>query len=151
MSSEGKFSVSDKSRDAEQADAIAANDEAGAQPGLSDGDVITQPDQELPVVEDTAESGIVRRTAKAPVRKGAPTRKRNAAGAADEDHYRAHNPAEFISQSAGELKKVVWPTWPQLVVMFGAVLVFVLIMILIVGLLDLGFGWALLQLFGSNE
>jgi preprotein translocase subunit SecE len=34
--------------------------------------------------------------------------------------------------------------------MFGAVLVFVLIMILIVGLLDLGFGWALLQLFGSN-
>jgi len=34
--------------------------------------------------------------------------------------------------------------------MFGAVLVFVLIMIFIVGVLDLAFGWLLLQIFGSN-
>jgi len=33
--------------------------------------------------------------------------------------------------------------------MFGAVLVFVLIMIAIVGVLDLAFGWSLLKVFGS--
>jgi preprotein translocase subunit SecE len=33
--------------------------------------------------------------------------------------------------------------------MYSAVLVFVLIMIAIVGLLDLAFGWGLLKIFGS--
>ena len=44
---------------------------------------------------------------------------------------------------------VVWPTWPETVKMYSAVLVFVLIMIAIVGLLDLAFGWGLLKIFGS--
>ncbi|WP_353081364.1 preprotein translocase subunit SecE [Tessaracoccus lapidicaptus] len=144
--------MSDKSRDAEPADAVAS-DEAVDRPSVPDESVDAEFDTtqtEPDPVEAGAVAPITRRTAKAPVRKDAPTRRRSAALAEDEDHYRAHNPAEFVRQSAGELKKVVWPTWPQLVVMFGAVLVFVLIMILIVGLLDLGFGWALLQLFGSN-
>lgn len=93
---------------------------------------------------------IARKTAKAPVRKkDGPTRRRSAALAEEEDPYKASNPAEFIGQSAGELKKVVWPTWPQLVTMFFAVLIFVVIIITIVALLDLVFGWTLLQLFGN--
>ncbi len=150
--------MSDKSRDAEQGDAFDANDE-GNEPGQENRDdaVIADLERDLtPEEQDAAEADeapaqITRRTAKAPVRKGAPTRKRNAAAPADEhDPYAAKNPAEFVGQSVGELKKVVWPTWPQLVVMFSAVLVFVLIMIAIVGLLDMGFGWALLRIFGSN-
>lgn len=97
-----------------------------------------------------AAPGIARKTAKAPVRrKDAPTRRRSAALAEEEDPYKASNPAEFVGQSAAELKKVVWPTWPQLTRMFAAVLIFVLIIITIVALLDLAFGWALLQLFGN--
>ncbi|MDO5678176.1 MAG: preprotein translocase subunit SecE [Propionibacteriaceae bacterium] len=93
---------------------------------------------------------VRRRTAKAPVRKkDAATRKRSDALTEHEDPYRASNPAEFVKQSASELKKVVWPTWPQTLTMFSAVLVFVLIMITYVGLADFGFGWLMLQLFGS--
>ena len=92
-----------------------------------------------------------RTTAKAPVRKkDTATRKRSEAQADHEDPYKASNPIEFAQQSAGELKKVVWPTWPETATMFSAVLIFVLIMIAFVGGLDLLFGWGLLQLFGSN-
>ncbi|MBB1508699.1 preprotein translocase subunit SecE [Tessaracoccus sp. MC1756] len=92
----------------------------------------------------------VRRTVKVPVRKkDTVTRKRSEALAEHDDPYRASNPVEFAKQSGSELKKVVWPTWPQTISMFSAVLVFVLIMIAIVGSLDLFFGWSLLQLFGS--
>ena len=89
---------------------------------------------------------VRRRTAKAPVRKkDTATRKRSEALAEHEDPYKASNPVEFAQQSASELKKVVWPTWPQTLTMFSAVLVFVLIMITYVGFLDFGFGWLMLQ------
>lgn len=101
------------------------------------------------VKEPREEGAIVRRTSKAPVRKGAPTKKRSDAVAEPDDQYKASNPIEFARQSGSELKKVVWPTWPQLVTMFVAVLVFVLIIIAIVGVLDLAFGWTLLKLFGA--
>ncbi|MEZ5087637.1 MAG: preprotein translocase subunit SecE [Tessaracoccus sp.] len=93
---------------------------------------------------------IVRKTAKAPVKKDAPTRKRSEAEREHEDvdPYAARNPAEFVRQSAGELKQVVWPTWPELVTYFFAVLIFVLFIITFVGLLDMGLGWGLLQLLG---
>ncbi|AQP47648.1 preprotein translocase subunit SecE [Tessaracoccus aquimaris] len=55
-----------------------------------------------------------------------------------------------MAQSAAELKRVVWPTWPQTVSMFSAVLIFVLIMILIVGALDFAFTWGLLKMLGSK-
>ena len=104
-----------------------------------------------PEEQETAASlAPVRRTAKAPVRKkDTKTRRRSEALAEDEDPYKADNPVEFAKQSASELKKVVWPTWPQTLTMFSAVLVFVLIMIAFVGLLDFVFGWSMLQLFGS--
>ncbi|NHB84120.1 preprotein translocase subunit SecE [Tessaracoccus sp. HDW20] len=78
------------------------------------------------------------------------TRKRSEALEEHDDPYKASNPAEFIGQSAAELKRVVWPTWPQTVSMFTAVLTFVLIMIAIVGVLDFVFAWGLLKVFGSK-
>ena len=80
--------------------------------------------------------------------KGAPTpaRKRGSQAVAD----RPSGPIEFVGESVEELKKVVWPTWSQVQQYFWAVLVFVLIVITYVGLLDLGFGWVLLKLFGAG-
>ncbi len=57
-------------------------------------------------------------------------------------------PAAFVRESAGELRKVVWPTATQLRQYFVVVLVFVLLVILYVSSLDLLFGWGLLQIFG---
>ncbi|MDO5094450.1 MAG: preprotein translocase subunit SecE [Propionibacteriaceae bacterium] len=93
---------------------------------------------------------VARKTAKAPVKKTTKTRKRSETVREEHDPYRAKNPAQFVRQSAGELKKVVWPTWPELTTLYAAVLIFVLFIILYVGLLDAGFGWALLKLFGGT-
>lgn len=56
-------------------------------------------------------------------------------------------PPQFIRESVGELQKVVYPTGQQLLRYFVVVLVFVLFIIGIVSLLDLGFGWAIFQVF----
>ena len=64
------------------------------------------------------------------------------------DEPRRATPAEFVRESVAELKKVVWPTGNQLQQYFVVVLVFVLIMIGIVFLLDLGFGTLMLKLLG---
>ena len=93
---------------------------------------------------------VARKTAKAPVKKTAATRKRSETERGEHDPYRAKNPAQFVRQSAAELKKVVWPSWGELTVLFSAVLLFVLFIIAYVMLLDNGFGWALLSLFGGN-
>nr|WP_255622026.1 preprotein translocase subunit SecE [Tessaracoccus sp. OS52] len=92
-----------------------------------------------------------RSTAQAPVKKSVATRKRSDSEREETDPYGAANPARFVAQSAGELKQVVWPTWPQLVSYFSAVLVFVLFFIVFIGLLDLFFGWGLLSLFGDDR
>lgn len=60
-------------------------------------------------------------------------------------------PKGFVEESAEELRKVVWPTWSQVQQLFWAVLVLVLFVITYVSLVDLGFGWVLLQLFGRTE
>ena len=80
--------------------------------------------------------------------KGAPTpaRRRSAQAVAD----KPAGPVQFVGESVEELKKVVWPTWSQVQQYFWAVLVFVLIVITYVGLLDLGFGWVMLKLFGEG-
>ncbi len=79
--------------------------------------------------------------------KGHATRKRSAAQATT-THEKRTTPAQFVRESVEELKKVVWPTLSQWQQYFVVVLVFVLFMIAIVSLLDLGFGAGLLQLFG---
>lgn len=65
-----------------------------------------------------------------------------------QEHHKRTTPVQFVKESAAELRKVVWPTLSQLQQYFVVVLVFVLIIIGIVSVLDLGFGWALLQIFG---
>lgn len=66
----------------------------------------------------------------------------------DEEEPRT-SPPEFVRQSVSELKKVVWPTGEQVRGYFVVVLVFVLAIIAYVSVLDLGFGWLLLKVFGS--
>ncbi|WP_394274882.1 preprotein translocase subunit SecE [Luteococcus sp.] len=58
-------------------------------------------------------------------------------------------PATFVSQSADELRKVIWPTGSQLSQYFVVVLLFVLFIVAYVGLLDPAFGWVVLKLLGN--
>ena len=88
----------------------------------------------------SAKTAKTRRSARAP--KGAPTTKR------DQPVKRERTtPIKFVRQSIGELRKVVYPTGPQLINYFVVVLVFVLFVIAYVSLLDLGFGWAIFKIF----
>ncbi len=57
------------------------------------------------------------------------------------------SPITFYRQVIAELRKVVWPTRPQVVNYFFVVLVFVLIMMAIVAGLDYGFGKAMFAVF----
>ena len=61
------------------------------------------------------------------------------------------SPITFYRQVVAELRKVVWPSQQQLVTYFLVVMVFVLFMIAIVSLLDLGFGKAVFQIFGGSK
>lgn len=61
---------------------------------------------------------------------------------------RRTSPATFYRQVVAELRKVVWPTQQQLVTYFLVVLVFVVVLMAIVSLLDLGFGKLVFALFG---
>lgn len=104
--------------------------------------------------DDNAKAEAIRdyvKANKAPVKKGTATRKRSDSAQEAADPYRAANPAEFTRQSVRELKQVVWPTWPELVSYFSAVLIFVLFFIAFIGALDLLFGWSLLQLLGGKS
>ncbi len=58
------------------------------------------------------------------------------------------SPSVFYRQVVAELRKVVWPTQQQLVTYFIVVLVFVLVVMTIVSLLDLGFGKLVFKVFG---
>ena len=60
------------------------------------------------------------------------------------------SPVTFYRQVVAELRKVVWPSQQQLVTYFLVVMVFVLFMIAIVSLLDLGFGKAVFAIFGGD-
>ena len=57
------------------------------------------------------------------------------------------SPLTFLRQVLAELRKVVWPTRPQVVNYFFVVLVFVLIMMAFVAGLDYGFGKAMFAVF----
>ena len=57
------------------------------------------------------------------------------------------SPLTFFRQVIAELRKVVWPTRPQVVNYFFVVLVFVLIMMAIVSALDYAFGKAMFAVF----
>ena len=57
------------------------------------------------------------------------------------------SPVTFYRQVVAELRKVVWPTRPQVVNYFFVVLVFVMFMMAIVAGLDYGFGRAMFAIF----
>ena len=73
--------------------------------------------------------------------KATPKQKRDAV-----EHHRT-GPATFVRQSVAELRKVVYPTGPQLANYFVVVLIFVLFIIAYVSLLDLGIGAAVFRIF----
>jgi preprotein translocase subunit SecE len=56
----------------------------------------------------------------------------------------------FYRQVVAELRKVVWPTQEQLITYFLVVMAFVLVMIAIVSVLDLGFGKLVFWMFGGG-
>jgi len=58
------------------------------------------------------------------------------------------SPATFYRQVIAELRKVVWPTQQQLVTYFVVILAFVVVIMAIVSLLDLGFGKLAFAIFG---
>jgi preprotein translocase subunit SecE len=61
------------------------------------------------------------------------------------------SPAVFYRQVVAELRKVVWPTQDQLITYFIVVMVFVLIMMTIVSLLDLGLGKLAFEVFNGRS
>ena len=109
---------------------------------------VDDPEQlsEAKAVAAVAASSRPVRKAAAPVKKDHPTPKQKSGKAAGA--RKGTSPAQFVRESAAELRKVVWPTWSQLVTYFVAVLVFVVIVIAFVGGLDLLFGQLLLKALG---
>jgi len=68
----------------------------------------------------------------------------------DESKKPRTGPITFYKQVVAELRKVVWPTQPQLVTYFIVVMVFVLVMMVLVSLLDLGFGQLVYEIFTTT-
>lgn len=60
-------------------------------------------------------------------------------------------PVTFYRQVVAELRKVVYPTRDQLVTYFFVVLAFVLVMIALVSLLDLGLGKLAFEIFTGAD
>lgn len=56
----------------------------------------------------------------------------------------------FLRQVLAELRKVVWPTRQELVTYFIVVMVFVIIVMTLVAMLDLGFGKLVFEVFARN-
>ena len=86
-------------------------------------------------IEPAGSSGRVKKD------KATPKQKRDAA-----EHHRT-GPVTFVQQSVAELRKVVYPTGPQLANYFVVVLIFVLFIIAYVSLLDLGIGAVIFRIF----
>ena len=61
------------------------------------------------------------------------------------------SPVTFYRQVVAELRKVVWPTREQLVTYFFVVMVFVVVMMTLVSLLDLGLGKLVFQIFAGRD
>lgn len=107
-----------------------------------------------PAVEDPAQGSAAvepgsLRPKRVPAKKDAPTPTRaSAQGGKVKVRDKRVGPGQFIRECVEELRKVVWPTGEQLSNYFVVVLLFVLFIIAYVSLLDGGFGWLLLKIFG---
>ena len=60
-------------------------------------------------------------------------------------------PVTFYRQVVAELRKVVWPTRDELTTYFFVVMTFVLVMIALVSLLDLGLGKLAFKIFTGAD
>jgi preprotein translocase subunit SecE len=61
------------------------------------------------------------------------------------------SPVTFYRQVVAELRKVVWPTREQLITYFFVVMVFVIVMMTLVSLLDLGLGKLAFEVFAGRD
>jgi preprotein translocase subunit SecE len=86
-------------------------------------------------VKDVSDSGAVRRSS----------------DQRPSEHPERTSPVTFYRQVVAELRKVVWPTRDQLVTYFFVVLVFVVVMMTLVSLLDLGFGKLVFEIFAGRD
>jgi preprotein translocase subunit SecE len=77
-----------------------------------------------------------------------PVRSTGSSGSPRTDRSNRTSPTTFYRQVVAELRKVVWPTQQQLITYFIVVLVFVVVVMTIVSLLDLGFGRLVFKVFG---
>ncbi len=59
--------------------------------------------------------------------------------------------ARFFREVVAELRKVIWPTRKELLTYATVVVVFVAVLMSIVALLDTGFAWAVLHVFGGGK
>lgn len=113
--------------------------------------VVDDPDQLAKAEQAAVEADSTAVATRAPKRKHtqAPVKKESVV-TKEQGHHPAKRtgPGSFVRQSVDELRKVVWPTGAQTRDYFIAVLLFVIFIMTFVGLLDLGFGWLHLKLFG---
>jgi preprotein translocase subunit SecE len=56
----------------------------------------------------------------------------------------------FFREIVAELRKVIWPTRKELLTYATVVVVFVTVVVTIVALMDTGFAWAVLHVFGGQ-
>ncbi|HNV09852.1 MAG TPA: preprotein translocase subunit SecE [Propionibacteriaceae bacterium] len=149
----------------DEAEELAGPDIVDETPDAADpGDVVIDDETQLAEAEQVAAAAVSSRPVKrdAPARRNAPvkrvpvdksaegirTRSRAEATLVVTHARKRTTPGEFVGQSVGELRKVIWPTADQLRQYFIVVLIFVLFIMAFVGLLDLLFGWGLLKLLG---
>lgn len=137
--------------DADEADADEAADDADGAGDAASSRPVRRPAKSGKPTETKSEKKPAKSDSDAPrpgapVKKQRPTRTRAEATAADAP--KRTGLFQFIGQVFQELKKVSWPTGPQLARFFAIVLGFVLFMIVFITLLDVGFGWAMLKAFG---
>ena len=78
---------------------------------------------------------------------GAPVARKRAAPPAPRPKEERTTPAQFLREVRGELRKVAWPTRPEVVNYSIIVLVAVVVLTAYVAALDYGFGELLLKLF----
>jgi preprotein translocase subunit SecE len=74
-------------------------------------------------------------------------RKRSAAPPAPKNREERTSPVQFVREVRGELRKVAWPTRPEVINYSIIVLITVVLLTAYVAALDYGFGDLLLKLF----
>lgn len=142
----------DTSATPDEVDDSRADDPAGVDDAPTDeaeaGDERTEDEREL-VAAGRAESRAAGGAGAGASSGGGRTKKDKATPKQHRDAAEARRtgPVTFVKQSVDELRKVVYPTGPQLANYFVVVLIFVLFVIAYVSLLDLGIGAAIFRIF----